>query len=71
VVSPIASSLKKLNTGAQLQTFPYPTVLKLFLYSNALMAKLGAQTLKFKKRDGQTNRQTNKKLNIFGHPGGG
>jgi len=39
VVSPIGSNLRKLNTGAQLQTFPYPTVSKSFLYSNAFMAK--------------------------------
>ena len=31
VVSPIGSSLRNLNTGAQLQTFPYPTVSKSFL----------------------------------------
>jgi len=62
-----------LNTGAQLQTFPYPTASKSFLYSNAFMAKSGAQYLTFKS---VTNRQTNrqretKKLNVFGHPGGG
>jgi len=37
-----------LNTDAQLQTFPYPTVSKSFLYSNAFMAKSGAQSLTFK-----------------------
>jgi len=70
-VSPVGSSLRKLNTGAQLQTFPYPTVSKSFLYSNAFMAKSGAQSLTFKS---VTNRQTNKrtkKLNVFGYPGGG
>ena len=35
VVSPVGSiSLRNLNTGAQLQTFPYPTASKSFLYSN-------------------------------------
>jgi len=48
VVSPFGSSLRKLNTGAQLQTFPYPTVSKSFLYSHAFMAKSGAQSLTFK-----------------------
>jgi len=67
VVSPIGNSLTKLNTGAQLQTFPYPTASKSFLYSNAFMAKLGAQTLTFKS---VTDKQT-KKHNVFGHPGGG
>jgi len=73
VVSPIGSSLRKLDTGAQLQTFPYPMVSKLlFLYSNAFMTKSGAQSLTFKSvTNKQTNRQTNKKLNVFGHSGGG
>jgi len=57
VVSPIGSSLRKLNTCAQLRTFPYPTVSKSLLYSNAFMAKSGAQSLTFKS---VTNRQTNK-----------
>jgi len=48
VVSPVGSSLRKLNTGAQLQTFPYPTALKSFLYSNAFMVKSGTQSLTFK-----------------------
>jgi len=39
VVSPIGSSLRKLNTGAQLQTFPYPMASKSFLYANAFLAK--------------------------------
>ena len=57
VVSPTAGSLIKLNTGTQLQTFTYPTASKLFLYSNAFMAKLGAQSLTFKS---MRNRQTDK-----------
>ena len=56
VVSPIGSSLRKLNTGAQLQTFPYPMVSKLLLYFNALMAKSGLQS-DIRKHDGQTDRQ--------------
>jgi len=57
-MSPIGINLRKLSTGAQLQTFPYPTASKLFLYSNAFMAKLGAQTLTFKSvTDKQTDRQ--------------
>jgi len=57
VVSPIGSSLRKLSTGAQLQTFRYPTASKSFLYFNDFMAKSGAQSLTFKS---VTNRQTNK-----------
>ena len=68
VMSPVVINLRKLSTGAQLQTFPYATASKSFLYSNAVMAKSGAQTLTFKS---VTNRQTNKKLNVFGRPGGG
>ena len=69
VMSLTGSSLRKLNTGAQLQTFPYPTVSKSFLYSNAFMAKSGAQSLTFKSvTNKQTNRQTSKKFNVFGCP---
>ena len=70
-MSPIAGNLRKLNADAQLQTFPYPTVSKSFLYSNAFMAKSGAQSLTFKSvMNKQTDRQP-KKLNVFGHPGSG
>jgi len=48
LVSPVSENLRKLNTVAQLQTFPYPTVLKCFLFSNALMAKSRPQTPTFK-----------------------
>ena len=59
VMSPIGINLRKLNTGAQLQTFPYPTASKSFLYSNAFMAKSGAPSLTFKSvTDRQTDRQT-------------
>jgi len=70
-MSAIGSSLRKLNTVAQLQTFPYPTASKLILYSNAFMAKSDKQSLTFKSvTDRQTDRQT-KNWNVFGHPGGG
>ena len=76
VMSPIGISLRKLSTGAQLQTFHYQTASKSLLYSNAFVAKSGAQSLTFKSvTDRQTNRQTNrqtyKKLNVFDRPGGG
>jgi len=57
VVSPVGSNLRKLDTVAQLQTFPYPTVSKLFLQSNAFIAKSGAQFLTFKS---VTDKQTDK-----------
>ena len=63
VVSPIGSSLRKLDTSAQLQTFPYPTVSKLFLYSNAFMAKSIAQSMTFKSvTDRQTDRQKSQRF---------
>jgi len=75
VLLPIGNIRTKLNTIAQLQTFPYPTASKSFLYSNAFMAKSGAQSLTFKsvtnKQTKLTNRETDEKLNVFGCPGGG
>ena len=63
---------EKVEHGAQLQTFPYRTVSKSFLYSNAFMPKPGAQSLTFKSvTNKQTDKQTDKKFNVFGHPGGG
>jgi len=46
--------LKKWIMGAQPQTFPYPTISKSFLYSNAFMAKSGVQSLTF---ESMMNRQ--------------
>ena len=72
VMSPVGSSLGKLDTSAQLQTFPYATVLKSFLYSNAFMAKsvaqIGRTNSDVQKRDGQTDRQTDKKTQRFWPP---
>ena len=66
VLSPIGSSPRKLNTGAQLQTFPYQAASKSFLYSNVFMAKSGAQSLTFKSvTNKQTDRQTDKKTQRF------
>jgi len=57
--------------GAQIQTFPYATASKSFLYSNAFMVKSGAQTLTFKSvmdkrsvtdRKSMTDRQKNSTL---------
>jgi len=70
VMSPIGINLRKLSTGAQPQTFPYPTASKSFLYSNAFMAKSGAKEL-WRSKAWRTDRQTDKKLNVFDHPGGG
>jgi len=61
VMSTVGGNLRKFNTDAQLQTFPYPTASKSFLYSNAFMAKSGEQTLNVQKRDVQTNRDGQEK----------
>ena len=72
VLSQIGNSLTKLNKGAQPQSFTYLTASQSFLYSNAFMAKSGAQCLTIKiVRNKQTDRQTDKKLNVFGTPAAG
>jgi len=62
VMSPVGGNLRKLNTDAQLQTFPYPMASKSFLYSNAFMAKSGAQYLTF---NSVTDKQTETKNSTF------
>ena len=44
VASPTGTVQRKLNTGAQLQTFSYSTVSKPFLYYDSFMAKSYAET---------------------------
>ena len=68
-VAPPSVAETKLNAGAHLQTFPYPTTPRSFSYSNAFMAKWRSQTLSFKKRDGQTKNKQ-KKHQTFSSPGG-
>jgi len=66
VMSPIGINLSKLRTGAQLQTFPYRTASTSFLFSNAFMAKSGAQSLTLKSvPDRQTDRQSRQKNSTF------
>ena len=57
---------EKVEHGCTSTNLPYPTVLKSFLYSNAFMAKSGAQSLTFKR---VTNKhQTNQKTQGFWLP---
>jgi len=56
---------EKVGHDAQLQTFPYPTASKSFLYSNAFNAKSGAQSLMFKS---VTDKQTDNKTQRFWLP---
>ena len=46
------------TTNLRLQTFSYPTVSKPFLYSNAFMAKSGAQSMTFTSVTNKQGRQT-------------
>jgi len=70
VVSPVGSSLRKLNT---VHNYNLPLSNdKSFLYSNAFMAKSGAQSLTFKSvTNRQTNKQIDEKTQRFCRPGGG
>ena len=74
VMSTVNRNLRKLNTSAQLQAFPYPTTWKLFLVSvlQRLHGEIGRTNSYVQKCDEQTDRQTDrqKKLNVFGRPGG-
>ena len=69
VLSPIGNILTQLNTGAQLQTF-LPNGIKIVSVLQRLHGEIGRTNSDVHKRDGQTDKQT-KKLNVFGHPGGG
>jgi len=56
---------EKVEYGTQPQTFPYPRSSKSFLYSNAFMAKSGAQSLTFKSlMNKQTNKETDKQTKL-------
>jgi len=52
-MSPIGINLRKLSTGAQLQTLPYPTASKSFLHG-----EIGRTNSDVQKRDGQTDLRT-------------
>ena len=62
VMSTTFSNLRKLNTGAQLQTFPYPMASKPFLFFNVFMAKSGEQTLTFKSVTDRKSMTTKKSM---------
>jgi len=73
VMSPIGINLRKLSTVHNYKPSPIRRHQnRSFLYSNAFMAKLGAQTLTFKSvTNRQTNKQTDKKLNFLATPAAG
>ena len=59
VVSPIRSSLKNLNMGAQLQAFPIQSI-KIASVLQRLHDEIGRTNSDVQKRDEQTDRQTDK-----------
>jgi len=68
VVSPIGSSLRTRVHNYK----PSPIQrIKIVSVLQRLRGEIGRTTSDVQKRDGQTDRRTNKKLNVFGHPGGG
>jgi len=60
VVSPIGSSLRKLNTGGQLQTFLQRNGIKIVSVGllQRLRGEIGRINIDVQKRDEQTNKQT-------------
>ena len=65
VMSPTGINLRKLSTGAQLQTFPYPKIVSVL---QRLYGEIGRTNSDVQKRDGQTNKQTDKKTQRFWPP---
>jgi len=59
VLPPTGSSLRKLDTGALLQTFPYRTV-KIVFVLQRLHCEIGRTISDVDKPDGQTDRHTDK-----------
>ena len=62
VMSTVGGNLRKLNTGAQLQTFPYATASNRFCTPTPSWRNR-AHKLYVQKRDGQTNKQANREKN--------
>jgi len=61
-----------MNARAQLQTFPYPTVIKIVSILQRRHGEIVRKSLSFNSVTDNTDKQTqNVKLNVFGRPGGG
>ena len=50
---------------------PLSNGIKIVSVLQRLHGEIGRTNSDVQKRDGQTDRQIDKKLNVFGHPGGG
>ena len=66
-MSPTGINLRKLSTGANL---PLSNGIKIVSAIHRLHGEIGHTNSDVQKLDGQTDKQT-RKLNVFGHPGGG
>jgi len=71
VVTPVGSILRKMNTGAQLQKFPYPTVSKSFCTPTFSRRNRTQKLPSFKSATDRQTRHTNKKLNVLTAPSAG
>ena len=57
--------------GCTTTSLPLSNGIKIVSVRQRLHGEIGRTISDVQKRDGQTNRQTDKILNVFGHPGGG
>ena len=62
---------QKVEHGRTTTNLPLFNGIKIVSVLQRLHDEIGRTNSDVQKRDGQTNRQTDKKLNVFGHPGGG
>jgi len=58
VMSPLGNSLRKLNTGAQLLTFPHPKASQIVSVLQRIHGEIGRTIYGFQQRDEQTDKQT-------------
>jgi len=60
----------KVEHGCTTTNLPLSNGIKIVSVLQRLHGEIGRTNSGVQKRDGQTDRQTDKKLNVFGHPGG-
>jgi len=61
---------EKVENGCTTTNLPQSSGVKIVSVLQPLHGEIVHTNSDIQKRDGQTNRQTDKKLNVFGHPGG-
>ena len=62
---------QKVEHGFTTTNLPLSNGIKIVSVFQRLHGEIGRTNSAVQKRDGQTDKQTDKKLNVFGHPGGG